>query len=95
MLRNGNISCTANGRTINCIGTRKGNTNCYVANCAVKIYCEGGSVSGIGDLYGDGEVCIEETEMNFTFLVGEGLAYGSRNGLVQTKQCIEQINING
>lgn len=95
MLRNGNISCTANGRTINCIGTRKGNTNCYVANCVVKIYCEGGSVSGIGDLYGDGEVCIEETEMNFTFLVGEGLAYGSRNGLVQTKQCIEQINING
>lgn len=95
MMRNGNISCTANGRTINCIGTRGGNTNCRVGNCFVKIYCEGGSVCGIGDLYGDGEVCIEETEMIFTFLAGEGLAYGSRNGLVQTKQCIEQISING
>ena len=45
-------------------------------------------------MYGDGEVFIEETEMIFKFLVGEGMAYGSRNGLVKIIQCAEQIGIN-
>ncbi|MBD5129786.1 MAG: EAL domain-containing protein [Ruminococcaceae bacterium] len=94
MMRNGNINCNMNGRTINCIGTRKGNTNCNVSNCTVKFYCEGGSVSGIGDIYGDGDVYIEETGMDFKFLTGEGLAYGSRSGLVQAKNCVEQMSIN-
>lgn len=94
LIQNGNISCSVNGRTINCLGTRKGNMNCNVSHSIVKLYCEGGSVSGIGDMYGDGEVFISETEMNFKFLTGEGLAYGSRNGLVQTIMCAEQISIN-
>lgn len=94
IMRSGNISCTANGRTTNCIGTRKGSTNCHISNCLVNLYCEGASVSGIGDMYGDGEVYIEETEMIFKFLVGEGMAYGSRSGLVKIIQCTEQIGIN-
>lgn len=94
MLRSGNINCSMNSRTINCIGTRKGNTNCHVGNCTIKLYCEGGSVSGIGDMYGNGDVYIEETGMNFKFLTGEGLAYGSRSGLVQAKNCVEQMSIN-
>lgn len=94
IIRKGNTSCTTNGRTTNCIGTRNGNINCHVSNCIVNLCCEGASVSGIGDMYGDGEVCIEETEMIFKFLVGEGMAYGSRNGLVKIIQCAEQIGIN-
>ncbi len=94
MLRNGTISCIANGRTINCIGTRKGDTDCSVANSNVTFYCEGGSVSGIGDMTGSGEVSVENTEMNFRFLAAESLAYGSRSGLVHTEHCLEHIKIN-
>lgn len=94
MIRHGNIDCNANGRTVNCIGTRKGSVNCHLNNNIVTLYCESASVSGIGDMYGDGDVFIEETEMNFKFLTGEGLAYGSRNGLVQVNRCGEQISIN-
>ncbi len=94
MMRKGNISCVTNGRTTNCIGTRNGSINCHVGKCKVDLYSEGASVSGIGDMYGDGEVYIEETEMKFKFLVGEGMAYGSRNGSVNVIQCSEQIGIN-
>ncbi len=94
MLLKGNMNCSVNGRTANCIGTRSGNLYCHLGNCAVNLYCEGASVSGIGDIYGDGEVYIEETEMIFKFLVGEGMAYGSRNGQVKVIRCIEQIWIN-
>lgn len=94
MLRAGDVSCCVNGRTANCIGTRKGSMNCHVGNSIIQLYCECGSVSGIGDMYGDGEVHIEETEMKFKFLTGDGLAYGSRSGLVSVSQCNEQISIN-
>ncbi|MDE7362055.1 MAG: EAL domain-containing protein [Oscillospiraceae bacterium] len=94
LVQNGNISCNVNGRTANCLGTRRGNINCHVSHSAVKLYCEGGSVCGIGDMFGDGEVFIKETEMNFKFLTGEGLAYGSRNGRVQVISCSEQFSIN-
>lgn len=94
MLSSGNISCTANGRTINCIGTRKGNTDCVIMNSNVKFYCEGGSVSGIGDMTGVGETTIRNVEMDFRFLAGESLAYGSRGGLVHTEHCLEHIKIN-
>lgn len=94
MLRDGGINCVANGRTVNCIGTRKGNMNCFVWNGTITLYCESGSVCGIGDIYGDGDVHVEETEMHFKFLAGECLAYGSRNGLVNTINCMEQISIN-
>lgn len=94
MLRAGDVSCCVNGRTANCIGTRKGNMNCRVANSIVTLYCEGGSVSGIGDMYGDGEVRIEESEMDFKFLTGEGLAYGSRSGAVEVTRCTERFSIN-
>ncbi|MCM1165774.1 MAG: EAL domain-containing protein [Lachnospiraceae bacterium] len=94
MMRSGTVNCGANGRTINCIGTHKGNLNCRVSDCSVDMRCEGGLVNGIGDMYGDGEVYIEDTELNVRFLAGEALAYGSRNGLVQTKDCTENIFIN-
>lgn len=94
MIRHCNVDCNANGRTVNCIGTRKGSVNCHLNNNIITLYCESASVSGIGDMYGDGDVFIEETEMNFKFLTGEGLAYGSRNGLVQVNRCSEQISIN-
>lgn len=94
MIRNGSISCNINGRTVNCIGTRNGNINCNLNNNTVTLYCESASVSGIGDMNGDGDIYIEETEMNFTFLTGQGMAYGSRNGLVQIIKCTEQISIN-
>lgn len=94
MIRSGEMSCCINGRTVNCIGTRNGSINCHMNNNTVTLYCESASVSGIGDMYGDGDVYIDETEMNVRFLTGEGMAYGSRNGLVQVTNCTEQISIN-
>lgn len=94
MIRNGQIDCNAKGRTVNCIGTRKGEISCHLNNDTVTLYCEGASVSGIGDMNGDGDVYIEETEMNFTFLSGDGLAYGSSRGVVKVLKCTEHIGIN-
>lgn len=94
LINNSNINMNASARTVNCIGTRNGNMGCLVFTSCINIYCECGSVSGIGDIYGDGDVRIEETEMNFTMLTGEGLGYGSRRGLVTTAHCVENIIIN-
>lgn len=94
MMRDGSVDCVANGRTVNCIGTSRGNINCFLWNSSVKLYCEGASVCGVGDLHGDGDVHIEESEMHFKFLSGEALGYGSRNGLVQVSHCSEDIIIN-
>ena len=94
MMSSGTMKGVMRGRTINCIGSRGGSLNCHVRNSVLKQYCEGGSVVGVGDMYGDGDVIIEETEMNFEFLTGEGLAYGSRGGLVSKVGSSEHLSIN-
>lgn len=94
LMRSAKLSMTANARTVNGLATRSGNMSCFVFNSIVNLNCESGSVIGIGDIYGDGDVHMEDAELNFKLLTGECLPYGSRRGLVTTTNCAENIIIN-
>lgn len=94
MLSRGSLNGVMNSRTVNCIGSRKGSVNCHIRNSELTLYCGGGSVSGVGDMYGDGDVIIEETGLNFEFHTGEGIAYGSRTGKTSCTDSRERISIN-
>lgn len=94
MMAGGSMNGVMKSRTVNCIGSRRGNINCHVRNSALTFFCEGGSVTGVGDMYGDGDVILEETEMDFEFHTGEGLAYGSRTGIVTKVDSSEKLSIN-
>lgn len=94
MISNGSMDGTMKGRNVNCVGSRNGRLNCHVKNSDISLYCESGSVSGIGDMYGEGDVILEESKMNIDFRTGEGLAYGSRSGLVKCINTDESISIN-
>lgn len=94
MLASGSMDSTMKGRNVNCVGSRNGRLNCHVKSSDISLYCESGSVSGIGDMYGDGDVILEESRMNFDFRTGDGFAYGSRNGLVKCVNTNESISIN-
>lgn len=94
MISDGSIDGVMKARVVNGIGSRKGNLSCHVLKSDVRIYSEGGSVSGIGDMYGSGDVVIDETSLDFEFLTGDGFAFGSRSGRVENKNTVERININ-
>lgn len=94
IVQNSEISMVANARTVNGLATRGGSMSCLVFKSIVNMNCESGSVVGIGDIYGDGNVSIEETTMNFKLLTGECLPYGSRGGVVTTAKCVENIQVN-
>ena len=82
------------GRIVNCIGTRSGNTGCHLNESYVTLYCESGSVSGVGDMFGSGDVSILRSKLNFDFRTGDGFAYGSRTGITKCEQTEETIKIN-
>ena len=94
MIAHGSVDMTLKARTVNCIGTRSGNMNCNIRKSGIKLYCEGGSVSGIGDMTGSGEVRIEDSELNFDFRTGEGMAYGSKEAPAKIERVAENIKIN-
>lgn len=93
-LYEGSMENVLKGRTVNCIGTRNGSINCNTLNLSVSLYCECASVSGIGDVYGSGDVILENTKLFFDFQTGDGFAYGSQTGLVKCTNVDDKININ-
>ncbi len=63
-LDDGALDIVANGQTSNCIGSRSGSTNCCIKHSNIKLCCEGGTVSGIGNISGDGAVDISESSIS-------------------------------
>lgn len=94
IMSDGSLDGVMKGRVVNCIGSRSGKVNCRLNNTDVSLYCESGSVSGIGDMYGDGDVNIEKSNVKLDFRTGEGFAYGSRSGVVNCVDTAESIIIN-
>ena len=94
MMSHGYMDGVMKGRVVNCVGSRSGKVNCRLSNTDVSLYCESGSVSGVGDMYGGGDVTIEESNIKFDFRTGEGFAYGSRSGIVNCVDTAESIIIN-
>lgn len=91
---NGRYDCELHGKIINCIGTRGGNIGISIAHAAVKCYCEGGTISGIGDSEGDGDVRITESELYLDFRTSEGFGLGSKNGKLDIINCRDDVKIN-
>ena len=96
IMRNGIINSTIKGRSVNFIGTREGKLNLNLKKNFIKFYSESGSVSGIGDMYGDGDVLLDQNHLDFDMRTGEGLAYGSRGGKVEilNRDPADSIKIN-
>ncbi len=96
ILRNGIINATIKGRTVNFIGTRRGALNCHLVKNFITFYSESGSVSAIGDMFGEGDVILDQNHLKFDMRTGEGLAYGSRSGKVEVidEDPNDEIKIN-
>ena len=94
ILTNGIMNSKIKGRTVNYIGTREGNLSCHLKKNFITFYCESGSVSGIGDMYGEGDVILEQNHLDFDMRTGEGLAYGSKTGTVKCIDPDDDIRIN-
>lgn len=93
-LYGGAMTSEMRGRNINSIGTRSGHLNCHSSGVSFNMYAEGGSVSGIGDMTGSGDVTLENGGLTVDFRTGEGLAYGSRSGITKITNVDEKIKIN-
>lgn len=94
LLDSGRIKTVMNGRTTNCLGTRKGCINCSIRNSAIDFQCEGASVSGVGDMKGDGDVEIVNTEVNMLISSKDGKGIVSVGGNVRTINVLRNIVIN-
>lgn len=94
IVSHGVIDMTIKARIVSCIGTLGGNMECRVKNSSVKLYCESGSVSGIGDTHGSGDVYLEDSDFDFDFRTGDGIAFGSKTGILKCSGLTENIRIN-
>lgn len=91
---NGKMVTKLRGRNINCLGTRGGNVGIDVSHTTMDYYCEGASISGIGDCDGDGNVTVSESELILEFRTREGFGLGSKNGIFKVINCKDDIRIN-
>ena len=63
-------------------------------NTVFTLYCEGGSVSGVGDKTGKGDVTAKSCQFDVMFLTGDGWEIGSPEGMLSVVDCKKNIKIN-
>jgi len=90
----GSASCNMHGKMIYCVGTKSGALDCVMASSLVSFYCEGNSVSGIGDVKGSGNVSVRDSEINMLFRTNDGAGICSGTGKVLVENSRENIKIN-
>lgn len=90
----GRLNISMKGRTLNCVGTRGGKLDCELENTVFTLYCEGGSVSGVGDKTGKGDVTAKSCQFDVMFLTGDGWEIGSPEGMLSVVDCKKNIKIN-
>ncbi|MCD8095395.1 MAG: EAL domain-containing protein [Ruminococcus sp.] len=93
-LERGTFETVMKGKNIVCIGTTGGETDCRTMHIKLDLYAEGGRVSGVGDRTGGGNVSLNETDVNITFLTGDGFGIGSEKGSYEYNGGIHDIKIN-
>lgn len=93
-LRNLKLNAELKGKNVTCIGTYNGITDCDIKHASVHLYAEGGRVSGVGDMAGGGSIDIDESELEITFLSGESMTIGSKNGPLRMGSVLKKISIN-
>ena len=93
-MSSGQANFIMRGRTVDCIGTSKGNLDCNIEFSKISIDCEGSTAACIGDIKGDGDICIKDSEVNAIVHANEPFSLGSRNGLLSLSNCMQNIKIN-
>lgn len=91
---NGEIKEVMHGRNTNCLGTRGGHLDVSLSHCTTDLYCEGNSISGIGDMTGSGDIFITDSSNNIRFRTQDGMGIGSKDGSVINEKSINNIDIN-
>lgn len=93
-MRDGRADIVVKGQNINCIGTRNGAVGCSLYRSIIKIYCEGGTVSGVGDMTGSGNITADSCLFDIALQTGDGWGIGSKNGACDLADCVKDIKIN-
>jgi hypothetical protein len=93
VMNNGSTDIVLRGRNLSCIGTSGGSLECEATHTRINLYCEGSTVSGIGDKTGGGVVKIANSSVDINFLTGDGWDMGSPEGVLEFSG-IKNIKIN-
>lgn len=93
-MNDGNLEIDAHGHTINCVGSCNGSADCKVNHSTVRLYCEGGIASGIGNPNGDGGVDIYESGISICLRAKEGYGLAVKKEKLKTYNITEHISVN-
>ena len=92
--RNMKLVVDMRGRNIICAGSYGTRSDFDIMHTCLSFYAEGGRVSGVGDMEGAGDISIDESELDITFLTGDGMTIGSKTGKLTKGNVLEKYSIN-
>ena len=90
----GSVACDLRGRNIVCFGTDGGSLDCSTLLTSTDFYCEGNSVTGIGDINGSGNINLRDSNFVMRILSRENLDIGSKHGKLETVNIQKSIQVN-
>ncbi len=91
---NGSVTCDLRGRNIVCYGTDGGELDCSMLLTSTNFYCEGNSVTGIGDINGSGNISLRDSHLTMKILARDNLDIGSKYGKLETINIQKEIKVN-
>ncbi len=94
IVAHGAIICDIRGRNIVCFGTDGGSLDCSTLLTSTDFYCEGNSVTGIGDINGSGNINLRDSNLAMRILARDNLDIGSKFGKLETVNIQKQIKVN-
>lgn len=94
IVAHGAIICDIRGRNIICFGTDGGALDCSTLLTSTDFYCEGNSVTGIGDINGSGNINLRDSNLAMRILARDNLDIGSKFGKLETVNIQKQIKVN-
>lgn len=94
IVAHGSIVCDLRGRNIICFGTDGGSLDCSTLLTSTDFYCEGNSVTGIGDINGSGNINLRDSNLTMRILARDNLDIGSKYGKLETINIQKQIKVN-
>ncbi len=94
IVAHGSITCNLRGRNIVCFGTDGGSLDCSTLLTSTDFYCEGNSVTGIGDINGSGNINLRDSNLTMRILARDNLDIGSKYGKLETINIQKQIKVN-
>ena len=94
IVAHGAIICDIRGRNIVCFGTDSGSLDCSTLLTSTDFYCEGNSVTGIGDINGSGNISLRDSNLTMRILARDNLDIGSKYGKLETINIQKQIKVN-